>query len=65
MTRHTLRDRNSHIIGYIDVDFNGRQVLKDRNYHILGYYDPVRDETQDRNYHVIARGNILTSLLEF
>ena len=63
MTRQTLRDRNSHILGYIDSDYNGRQVLRDRNYHILGYYDPTRDETQDRNYHVIGRGNILTSLL--
>ena len=63
MTRHTLRDRNSHLIGDIDVDYNGRQTLKDRNYHVIGYYDPVRDETQDRNYHVIGRGNILTTLL--
>ena len=63
MTRHTLRDRNSHIIGYLDIESNGRQVLKDRNYHVLGYYYPDRDETQDRNYQVIGRGNILMTLL--
>ena len=34
MTRQTLRDRNQHVIGYIDVEFSGRQVLS--NYHVIG-----------------------------
>lgn len=63
MSRQTLRDRNYHVIGYIDVDWNGRQVLKDSNFHVLGYYDPQRNETLDRNYHVVGRGNVLTTLL--
>ena len=64
MFRQTLRDRNQHVIGYIDVQlFCGRQVLKDSNNHVKGYYDPKRNETLDRNYHVIAKGNILTTLL--
>ena len=28
MSRQTLRDRNQHVIGYIDVEFSGRQCLR-------------------------------------
>ena len=63
MTRKTLRDRNQHVIGYIDVEFSGRQCLRDNNNHVLGYYEPRRDETVDSNYHVIGCGNLLTTLL--
>ena len=52
--RKTLRDRNQHVIGYIDVDSNN---------HVLGYYEPQWDVTQDSNHHVIGHGNILTTLL--
>ena len=31
MTRQTLRDRNQHVLGYIDVEFSGRQCLRDSN----------------------------------
>ena len=61
--RQTLRDRNQHVIGYIDVEFNGRQVLRDSNNHVLGYYEPKWDVTQDSNHHVIGHGNLLTTLL--
>ena len=38
--RKTLRDRNQHVIGYIDVEFfSGRQTLRDSNNHVLGYYE--------------------------
>ena len=32
--RQTLRDRNQHVIGYIDVEFSGRQSLCDSNYNV-------------------------------
>ena len=28
------------MIGYIDVEFSGRQCLRDSNNHVLGYYEP-------------------------
>lgn len=61
--RQTLRDRNQHIIGYIDVESTGRQCLSDSNFHVIGYYEPSRNATVDANYHVIGYGNILTTLL--
>jgi hypothetical protein len=61
--RQTLRDRNQHIIGYIDAESTGRQCLRDSNFHVIGYYEPSRNATVDANYHVIGYGNILTTLL--
>ena len=63
MARQTLRDRNQHVIGYIDVESSGRQCLRDSNNHVLGYYEPGRNQTLDSNNHVIGNGNILTTLL--
>jgi len=61
--RQTLRDRNQHVIGYIDTESSGRQTLRDSNNHVLGYYEPKWDVTQDSNHHVIGHGNLLTTLL--
>ena len=61
--RRTLRDRNQHVIGYIDTEFSGRQTLRDSNNHVIGYYEPQWDVTQDSNHHVIGHGNLLTTLL--
>ena len=63
MFRKTLRDRNQHVLGYIDTELSGRQCLRDSNNHVLGYYEPSRDQTVDSNYHVIGNGNLLTTLL--
>ena len=63
MSRQTLRDRNQHVSGYIDVEFSGRQCLRDSNNHVLGYYEPSRNQTVDSNNHVIGNGNLLTTLL--
>ena len=56
MSRQTLRDRNQHVIGYIDVEFSGRQCLRDSNNHVLGYYEPSRKHT----YHTIIKTPCLT-----
>ena len=63
MFRKTLRDRNQHVLGYIDTELSGCQCLRDSNNHVLGYYEPSRDQTVDSNYHVIGNGNLLTTLL--
>ena len=56
MPRQTLRDRNQHVIGYIDEEFSGRSCLHDSGNHVLGYYEPHSNETVDSCYHVIGRG---------
>ena len=64
MPRQTLRDRNQHVIGYIDEESSGRSCLHDSGNHVLGYYEPHRNETVDSCYHVIGRGNLLVTHLE-
>ena len=55
MPRQTLRDRNQHVIGYIDKESSERLCLRDSGNHVLGYYEPHRNETVDSCYHVIGR----------
>lgn len=63
MSRQTLKDRNNHVLGYIDVESSGRQCLRNSNLHVIGYYDPGRNQTLDATFHVVGNGNILTTLL--
>ena len=63
MSRQTLKDRNNHVLGYIDVESSGRQCLRNSNFHVIGYYDPGRNQTLDATFHVVGKGNILTTLL--
>jgi hypothetical protein len=59
-----LKDRNYHIIGYIETKSDGTQVGKDANYRVKGYYDPKRNTTKDANYRVVSQsGNMLTTLI--
>ena len=43
MSRQTLKDRNNHVLGYIDVESSGLQCLRNSNFHVIGYYDPGRN----------------------
>ena len=63
MSRQTLKDRNNHVLGYIDVESSGRQCLRNSNFHVIGYYDPGRNQTLGATFHVVGNGNILTTLL--
>lgn len=63
MSRQTLKDQNSRVIGYIDTHASGMQVAKDLDLHILGFYDPNAGVTRDINYKVVASTNILASLI--
>ena len=41
MSRQTLRDRNQHVIGYIDVEFSGRQCLRDSNNTVTTMFSAI------------------------
>jgi hypothetical protein len=61
--RETLRDRYCFIIGQIVID-GSRHVLQDRYGVRLGYYDSSNDLTHDRYGTIVAKGNLLVSLLK-
>lgn len=63
MERITLKDDRMRIIGYIDVYPNGDKTLRDFSMKILGYYDASQNVTRTFNQRIVARCDVLTSLL--
>lgn len=64
MQRITLKDSRFRIIGYVDVAPNGDKTLRDPQFRILGYYVKSSDVTKDNRFMIVARGDVLTSLLK-
>ena len=56
----TIRDRNGHIIGYIDREaLSNAIVARNRLGHIVAYYDKPSNTTHTPNGHVVGYGNTL------
>lgn len=63
MAEERIRDRNQRTMGYIVSEFRGRQRGLNSHRRTLGYYDADRDVTMDAGQRIIARGNVLASLI--
>lgn len=63
MAEERIRDRSQRTVGYIVSEFRGRQRGLDSHRRTLGYYDADRDVTMDAGQRIIARGNVLASLI--
>lgn len=63
MSRQTLKDSSSRIIGYIETRSNGTQVIMDSSSRVKGYYDPKTNTTKDSSSRTVGYGNLLTTLL--
>lgn len=61
--RETIRDRQYRAVGYVDTDRHGRQRGLNARFQTVGHFDPVRNETRDSAYKVVARGNVLATLI--
>jgi hypothetical protein len=61
--RETLRDRYGYIIGRIVIE-GSTHVLQDQYGVRLGYYDAGTNLTHDRYGTIVAKGNLLVSLLK-
>ncbi len=64
MKRETLRDIQNNVIGFIESDSTGKQVLRDKNNYLIGTYQPRTNDTRDKNNMIVARGNMLVTLLK-
>lgn len=60
-----LKDFYGRIRGYIDTKPNGDAVAYDFYGRMLGKYIKSTDQTKDFYGRVIAKGNALTSLIDF
>jgi hypothetical protein len=63
MTRQTIRDRYSRLIGTVIEYPDGRLEARNAYSLLLGRYDPQTDTTRDAYSRLIAHGNMLSGLI--
>lgn len=59
----TIRDFYGRILGFIETDAQGNKVARDFYRRIVGRYDKNRDVTTDFYGRVVAKGDIVASLI--
>lgn len=62
--RSEIKDFSGQILGYIIDEGSGNQRATDFFGQVLGYYKSATDFTTDRLGIILARGNILASLIQ-
>jgi hypothetical protein len=63
MKTEPLKDAYNNVLGSIETDPDGSQVLRDANGKIRGYYDPSTDHTRGPDKRILAKGNVLSTLI--
>lgn len=63
MTTEIIKDSYNNILGSIETKLDGSQVLHDVNGKIRGYYDPSTDHTRGPDMRILAKGNVLSTLI--
>ena len=63
MTTETLKDTYGNILGSIESAADGSQVLRDVDGKIRGFYDPSTDHTRGPDKRILAKGNVLSTLI--
>jgi len=63
MADQDLRYKNGNLLGKIKSLSNGKIELRDKNGNLKGTYDSKSNETRDKNGNLVARGDMLTTLL--
>ncbi|AWM86800.1 hypothetical protein [Microvirga sp. 17 mud 1-3] len=64
MPRENIRDRHGKLMGWFeDNGVSGRIDARDASGRWLGYYDKRLDETRDASGRLLAKGNLLASLI--
>jgi hypothetical protein len=51
------------VLGSIETRAGGEQVLRDAQGKIKGYYDPTTDHTRGPDKRILAKGNVLRTLI--
>ena len=64
MSREIVRDRAGKVLGWFeDNGISGRIDARDSGGRWIGYYDKRLNETRDPGGRLLAKGNILPSLI--
>jgi len=59
-----FRDPQNRVIGKVIPRSDGRLEARSSDNRYLGFFDPKANVTYDRNHRVIARGNLLSALID-
>ena len=63
MQTELIKDSRGDVLGSIETGDDGGQVLRDANGKIRGYYDPATDHTRGPDKRILAKGNVLRTLI--
>ncbi len=63
MVVETLNDAHGNVLGSIETHPDGGQLLRDADGKIRGYYDPATDHTRGPDERILAKGNVLATLI--
>jgi hypothetical protein len=63
LTTNFIKDSKGAVLGSIESKPDGEQVLRDARGKIKGYYDPTTDHTRGPDRRILAKGNVLRTLI--
>ena len=63
MADQEIRDKNNKLLAKIKTLSNGKQEIRDPSNKLKGTYDPKQNETRDPSNRLVAKGNVLTTLM--
>jgi hypothetical protein len=63
MANRELRDNHGKLLGTIKILSSGKYELRDSHGLLKGHYDPKVNETRDAHGKLVAKGDMLTTLL--
>ncbi len=62
MADQQIRDRSGRLMATIKP-YGSKLEIRDDHGRLLGTYDPKSNETRDPSGHLVAKGNVLSSLI--
>jgi hypothetical protein len=63
MSDQQIRDKNNRLLATIKTLSSGKQEIRDSSNRLLGTFDPKSNETRDDHRGLVAKGNVLSSLI--
>ncbi|REJ46910.1 MAG: hypothetical protein DWQ53_09755 [Microcystis flos-aquae DF17] len=63
MSKQQIRDRSNRLMATIEVKGSGKHEIRGASNRFLGSFDPRTNETRDEANRLLAKGNVLTSLI--
>ena len=63
MSMENILDAGQNVLGTIEKKDDGSEIWRDTNGKIRGYYDPVSDHTRAADKSILAKGNVLRTLV--